>query len=198
MNRTNNGIDRSLHSSLGEDWFRIEYFAERLEPVTMPREWTRFDSNRRLTHLLDYPFLFDTATLVTYFRSINYSRMNLSYETSKSSLSLMSSGLTMDHDLLSDRQHREKLWEGLATANALFLVLEIRRTDVLLDTFNSIWRREERELMRPLKVHLGEEEGEEGLDMGGVQIEFFRLAIADALNPDYGKPMSFPQLSPTT
>lgn len=40
--------------------------------------------------------------------------------------------------------------------------------------------------MRPFKVRLGEELGEEGLDLGGVQQEFFRLAIAEALDPKYG------------
>lgn len=40
--------------------------------------------------------------------------------------------------------------------------------------------------MRPLKVQLGLNEGEEGIDHGGVQQEFFRVAIAEALNPDYG------------
>lgn len=67
------------------------------------------------------------------------------------------------------------------------MVLEISRQNVLEDTFNAIWRREEREIMRPLKIRLGEEGGEEGLDSGGVQQEFFRLAIAAALDPDYGK-----------
>jgi hypothetical protein len=65
-------------------------------------------------------------------------------------------------------------------------MLDIRRTHVLQDTFNSIWRREERELMRPLKVRLGEDDGEQGMDIGGVQQEFFRLAIAEALDPAYG------------
>jgi hypothetical protein len=41
-------------------------------------------------------------------------------------------------------------------------------------------------LSRPLKIHLGEDNGEEGFDSGGVQQEFFRLAIVEALNPDYG------------
>ncbi len=35
-------------------------------------------------------------------------------------------------------------------------------------------------------MHLGEDAGEEGFDSGGVQQEFFRLAMAEALNPDYG------------
>ena len=40
--------------------------------------------------------------------------------------------------------------------------------------------------MRPLKVRMGMDEGEEGVDHGGVQQEFFRIAFGQALNPDYG------------
>ena len=68
-----------------------------------------------------------------------------------------------------------------------YLVLEIRRDKVLTDAMNQLWRRERRELLRPLKVRMGMEEGEEGVDHGGVQQEFFRVAIGEALNPDYGK-----------
>ena len=91
-----------------------------------------------------------------------------------------------ENNLMTDSDRRMRLYERLSTATARFMVLEISRDNVLQDTFNSIWRREERELMRPLKIRLGEEGGEEGLDSGGVQQEFFRLAIAEALNPKYG------------
>lgn len=66
-------------------------------------------------------------------------------------------------------------------------MLEIRRDKVLQDAFDQLWRRELRELLRPFKVRLGESLGEEGFDLGGVQQEFFRLAIAEALDPNYGK-----------
>ena len=66
------------------------------------------------------------------------------------------------------------------------LVLEIRRDNILTDALNQLWRREKRELLRPLKVRMGMDEGEEGVDLGGVQQEFFRIAIGEALNPDYG------------
>ncbi|KAF4335342.1 ubiquitin ligase [Fusarium beomiforme] len=58
--------------------------------------------------------------------------------------------------------------------------------NVARDAFDQLWRREKRELLRPLKVHLGENSGEEGFDSGGVQQEFFRLAIAECLDPEYG------------
>jgi hypothetical protein len=40
--------------------------------------------------------------------------------------------------------------------------------------------------MRPLRVRIGKDEGEDGLDHGGVQQEFFRLSFAEAFRPDYG------------
>jgi hypothetical protein len=171
---------------LGDIHFRTEYFAERLDPVAMPLEWFSFEANRKTVHLLNYPYLFNAATLVTYFRAINYSRMNQAFVTAKTTTDLISRTIA-DKMLMTDEGHRRKLYARLQTATAKFLVLEIRRGSVLKDTFNSIWRREERELLRPLKIHLGEENGEEGLDYGGVQQEFLRMAIAEALNPDYGK-----------
>ncbi|KAG4431131.1 hypothetical protein IFR05_013388 [Cadophora sp. M221] len=170
---------------LGDIHFRTEYFAERLDPSTMPLDWLSYSQNKKSVHLLDYPYLFNPSTLVTYFRAINYSRMNQSYERAHTTGHLVSHFMS-EGSLVTDKYRRDKLHDRLRTATSEFLVLEIRRTSVLLDTFNAIWRREERELMRPLKVRLGEEGGEEGLDSGGVQQEFFRLAIAEALNPDYG------------
>ncbi|KAH7410688.1 HECT-domain-containing protein-like protein [Cadophora sp. MPI-SDFR-AT-0126] len=170
---------------LGDIHFRTEYFAERLDPVAMPLEWLSYNQNKKTTHLLDHPYLFDPSTLVTYFRAINYSRMNQSYERAHTTGHLVSHFMS-EGSLVTEKYKSDKLHERLRIATSEFMVLEIRRTNVLLDTFNAIWRREERELMRPLKVRLGEEGGEEGLDSGGVQQEFFRLAIAEALNPDYG------------
>ncbi|KAI1004645.1 hypothetical protein K3495_g3569 [Podosphaera aphanis] len=165
--------------------FRTIYFADHLDPIRMPIEWLTFSSNKNTIHLLDHPYLFSPSTLITYFRTINYSKMNLAYEAAKSEYCRMSSTMH-ENSLMVDRYSREKLQERLRTATTKFMVMEIRRTHVLLDTFNSIWRREKRELMRPLKLRLGEESGEEGSDSGGVQQEYLRLAISEALNPDYG------------
>jgi hypothetical protein len=153
----------------------------------MPVEWLSFNQNKRTVHLLDFPYLFNPSTLVTYFRAINYSRMNQSFESAQATSRLIYH--TIDEAsgrLMPDKTTRDRLYRRLRTAASRFTVLEIRRTHVLLDTFNSIWRREERELMRPLKIRLGEDGGEEGLDSGGVQQEFFRLAIAEALDANYG------------
>ncbi|KAK4197353.1 putative ubiquitin-protein ligase E3A [Triangularia verruculosa] len=168
---------------LGDAQFRSEYFAERLDTVQMPIAWLSHLSTRQKVHLLDYPFIFNPSTLVTYFRSINFSRMSRSYEESTSlqdRIDVIASRSSLT------RHHKEVLTERLRAAATKYLVLDIRREAVIEDAFNQLWRREERELLRPLKVRLGESTGEEGFDLGGVQQEFFRLALAEALNPDYG------------
>ncbi len=171
---------------LGDIHFRTEYFAERLDPVDMPIGWLSFDSNKRTFHLLDHPFLFNPSSLVTYFRAINYSRMNRAFEEAKAKSGLMYSTIA-ENSLMTDKYRRDRLYDRLQISLTRFNVLDVGRVEVLKDTFNSIWRREERELLRPLKVRLGQDDGDEGMDSGGVQQEFFRLAMAEALNPDYGK-----------
>lgn len=134
-------------------------------------------------HLLDFPYLFNSSMLVSYFRAINFSRMSRAYEEATS---LQEKIEVITHRLELDRHHRSVLGDYLTTAASKYLSLDIRRDSVIQDAFNQLWRREERELLRPLKVHLGVLTGEEGFDSGGVQQEFFRMAIAEALNPDYG------------
>ncbi|KAK4232617.1 ubiquitin-protein ligase E3A [Podospora fimiseda] len=168
---------------LGDGHFLAEYFAERMDTVNMPLAWLSHNPTRQRVHLLDYPYIFNPSSLVSYFRSINFSRMSHAYEES-----------TVLHDridVIASRStltshHKEVLADRLRAAASKYLILDIRRDHVLEDAFDQLWRREERELIRPLKVHLGENDGEEGFDSGGVQQEFFRMAIAEALNPEYG------------
>jgi HECT-domain (ubiquitin-transferase) len=170
---------------LGDEVFWIDYFADAMDDMQMPIEWLSFTSDKRTVHLLDYPYLFSPSTLVTYFRAINYSRMTRSYNEVTCKRSRIESNF-VSGPMMHDHRRREALFRRLPTATSKFLVLQIRRDHILADSFNQLWRREERELSRPLKIRLGEDNGEEGFDSGGVQQEFFRLAIAEALNPEYG------------
>ncbi|XXG95981.1 hypothetical protein Hte_002258 [Hypoxylon texense] len=170
---------------LGEVHFRAEYFGERLDPIQIPVSWLSFTSTKQKVHLLDYSYIFNPASLVSYFRAINFSRMSRSYEESASLQSRINSIIAPD-SLVTETHHKNVLQDLLKVPSAKYLILDISRKNVLRDSFDQLWRREERELLRPLKIHLGEDAGEEGFDSGGVQQEFFRLAIAEALNPDYG------------
>lgn len=170
---------------LGDSYFRCSYFAERLDPVRVPVSWLSFNSTKKRLHLLDFPYIFNPSTVVTWFRSINFSRMSRAFEESNS-LQMRIQPWTEAGSVVVDNHHKNVLQTLLKTATSKYLVLEISRNDVIKDAFDQLWRREERELMRPLKIHLGEDGGEEGFDSGGVQQEFFRLAMAEALHPDYG------------
>lgn len=134
---------------------------------------------------MDYPFIFNPTTLVSYFRSINLVRMSQGYEEA-SNLQTRIKAIVARDGLIKNAHHRHILQDMLRTASCKFLILEISRNNVVRDAFDQLWHREERELLRPLKVHLGEDAGEEGFDSGGVQQEFFRLAVEECLNPDFG------------
>lgn len=151
----------------------------------MPVAWLTHPSSRQKRHLLDFPFIFDPSTLVSYFRSINFSKMSRSYEES-SSLQTRMKAIVAPGGLITNPHHKLVLQDLLKTASSKYLILEISRKNVIRDAFDQLWQREDRELHRPLKIHLGEDAGEEGFDSGGVQQEFFRLAVAECLNPDYG------------
>lgn len=73
----------------------------------------------------------------------------------------------------------------LKAAQDHYLVLKINRHSILSDAFDQLWHREKRELLRPLRVRMGIEEGEIGHDLGGVQIEFFKLACQEAFRAEY-------------
>lgn len=156
---------------------------DRLDVVQMPTEWVQSQENKDSVHLLSYPFLFPDSVLVGYFRAVNYETMSKAYEGSLLSrrlLSLMT--WTNDETGLGEIRHRDRINKGLHN----FFVLEISRENILTDAFNQLWKRYRPEILKPLKVRIGAAEGEEGVDHGGVQQEFFRLAIGEAFKPDYG------------
>lgn len=153
--------------------------------MEMPVTWTDFTSTRQRNHLLDYPYLFSPDALVSFFRSINFSRMSTTFEES-SSLKTRMSAIVDPGSLVTNPHHKHVLQDLLRTASSKYLVLSIGRDSVVRDAFDQLWRRQERELLRPLKIHLGENGGEEGFDSGGVQQEFFRMAIAECLDPRFG------------
>ncbi|KAL5350758.1 hypothetical protein ACLOAV_004327 [Pseudogymnoascus australis] len=159
--------DRRKPLLLTEQNFRAEFFADRLDSAEMPLEWLTFAPNRKSVHLLDYPFLFSKASLVTYFRAINFSRMSSAFDSAGTmNIRVTTIAYSTPSSLVTDPTRRDHLNEKLRVATSKFLVLQIRRTHVLMDAFDKLWRREERELLRPLKIKLGEE--------------------GEALDPDYG------------
>lgn len=165
---------------MSSDVFSMPFLADRLNPMDVPVEWASWQPAKETTHLLAFPFLFEPATLVTYFRAINYGSMVKKFEDAFAMSQLIARMVHVAGDSQLPLHNKLKI----ATSN--YLVLEIRRGNILKDAMDQLWKRQKRELLRPLKVRMGMDEGEEGVDHGGVQQEFFRLAFSEALNPDYG------------
>ncbi|EXJ72688.1 uncharacterized protein A1O5_03835 [Cladophialophora psammophila CBS 110553] len=177
------GLYRARHQlNLDAEWFHMPFIADIFDDMSMPSEWLSFRPDSRQMHLLSFSFLFPPEVLVQYFRAINIAIMKKSHEDAT----------IVYNDI------RQYMWapaipiygakEVLARLRphmARYFVLTIRRQDVLNDAIDQIWRRQRRELMCPLRVRLGKDEGEDGLDHGGVQQEFFRVVFGEALRPEY-------------
>ncbi|RDH36491.1 hypothetical protein BDQ94DRAFT_184681 [Aspergillus welwitschiae] len=173
--------ERSRLGLIPED-FHTPFLSDRLEPLDMPVEWMGSLPNNKTMHLLSYPFLFPPSALVIYFRALNYAAMSKYYEAA------MTTTRHVTQTAFGPIQVQDDvgLLAQLKTSMSTYLVLMVRRDNILRDALNQLWRRERRELMRPLKVQMGMDEGEEGLDHGGVQQEFFRVLMAEALDPSFG------------
>ncbi|KAJ5499157.1 hypothetical protein N7453_008208 [Penicillium expansum] len=167
---------------LSPEDFHTPLLTERLDPLDMPVGWVGGLSNNRTMHLLSYSFLFPPSSLVIYFRALNYSAMTKSYEAAMTTTRHVTQTAFGAIQISDD----PRLLTRMKTSMSTYLVLVVRRDNILSDALSQLWRREKRELMRPLKVQMGMDEGEEGLDHGGVQQEFFRLLMGQAFDPSHG------------
>lgn len=71
----------------------------------------------------------------------------------------------------------------LAGPQSPFLVVRVRRDNLIPDTLAQIQRFDSTAFKKPLKVQFV---GEEGVDEGGVQKEFFQLVLQQIFDPKYG------------
>lgn len=166
---------RKLH--IRPDTFHTYYLSDRLDFMEMPVQWMSSQSEPNTVHLLEYHFLFPRSALVTYFRAINFSTMRHAYGEAARNSRMLAQMSYRGEIRLPER------FEYLLKSH---FVMDIRREHMLQDTFNQLWMRNRKELFKPLKVRMGMDEGEEGVDHGGVQQEYYNLVIARFLDPDYG------------
>lgn len=68
-----------------------------------------------------------------------------------------------------------------------YFVLQVSRKDALKETLDHLWGNEKRLLRKPLKIRLGDDFGEIGIDQGGVTYEFFQIVLSQAFQPDTGE-----------
>lgn len=64
-----------------------------------------------------------------------------------------------------------------------YLIIEVRREHIIRDTMIQLDRIRKQDLRKQLRIQFV---GEEGIDEGGLQKEFFQLAVREILDPKYG------------
>lgn len=148
------------------------------------RDWIDYqlESESGSRHILSFKFLFITRAATAIFRTINHVRMRRAHCQAGALHKLRAKAM-------SRWSHRDSVYLDLRmkTVQEPYLVLRINRHSVLADANDQLWHRLKSELAKPLRVRMGIDEGEIGHDLGGVQIEFFKLACIEAMNPDYGE-----------
>ena len=129
--------------------------------------------------LLSFHFLFGPRAMTTYFRKANYKTMQSSYDDARATIAFRQRIYPQLHG--SSEAYLDR---RMKAAHQQYLVLKIRREYLLFDAFDQLWQRESRELLRPLRVRMGLDEGEVGADYGGVQVEFLNLVCQEAFHSE--------------
>lgn len=174
--------ERHESLSLYPHMFYIPYLNERIDQVETPTQFLNRSTNPNTLHLLSYPFLFFPRHLVSYFRTVNYANMYKQYEVAE-----RTSHFRRQLNPFLDDKYWWVINQRMKIPLAQYLVLDVSRTNPLQDAFDQLWGLEKRQFLKPLKVKMGANEGEVGVDQGGVSLEFFRVILSEVFNPDNGK-----------
>ncbi|KAF3157254.1 hypothetical protein TWF788_005469 [Orbilia oligospora] len=196
------------HEALGleESYFHNQVLADRLEYKNMPVKWylKKLKANTTPTllntppagtsppprpleppHLLNHAFLLPPSALVKFFRSINFHRMSAAYDDALAMYRFVNQMADVTRRDNFKPWLRNFIMQSYDIAMNMYLCLEVHRSSVVMDTLNQLVGRELRECLRPLKVRFLDV-GEEGVDHGGVQQEYFRLIWEEVTKGEYG------------
>ncbi|KAI8935447.1 hypothetical protein NX059_008020 [Plenodomus lindquistii] len=162
--------------------FEMPLFNEKLDQINEPSRFINWVPTLNELHIFQYPSLFSTHQLVTYFRTINFTTMFAQYDHTIRTQSLQNS-----LDIFLKGPVERLLSSQMKTTLSDRLFLAISRENALEDTLDLLWGQERRMLLKPLKVKIGTESaGDYGTDMGGVTNEYFSLVLQEAFKPDNG------------
>ncbi|KAJ3175238.1 hypothetical protein HDU87_006320 [Geranomyces variabilis] len=128
----------------------------------------------------NYPFLFDPVAKTRIMHIDAMVQMSLEFEDAFVHQALV----VHAQKFLQDSPSVTQLEEDLKGRSNPFLVLEIRRDRLVADVLDQL-RQKGADLKKPLKVRFVGG-GEEGMDQGGVQKEFFQVIMNMLLDPSYG------------
>jgi hypothetical protein len=167
--------------------FEIPFFNERLDPIEEPMKFLNWTEQPNTLHILQYPALFPAECFVKYFRTINFTSMMTQYDQT-----IRTHQMQGRLENFVRQPHNWLIRSRMKVSLSDYLILNVSREDPLKDALDQLWGLEKRMLLKPLKIKMGQYEGEVGADHGGVTYEFFRVVLGEAFKPDHGK---YPSLS---
>ncbi|KAL6712161.1 hypothetical protein ACN47E_000038 [Coniothyrium glycines] len=167
--------------NLRANMFELPYLHDRLDAVDEPLEFMKWEERPNTFHILEFPHMFTPQQLVTYFRTINFSKMMEQYDHTTRTHHMRRS-----LDIFLREPHAWVVRYRMRVTLTELLTLDVSRADPLKDTLDQLWGAEKRMLLKPLKVKMGQQEGEVGQDHGGVTYEFFRVVLSQAFDPAHG------------
>ena len=185
--------DRQHQLNVWSRMFRIPYLNEHMSKVTDPVKFLDWKPQPNMLHILQYPELHPIDYLVRFFRTINLTNMVIQYEHSQHIQQMLRT-----LDVILRKPYLDMIKHHLRVTLNDYFVLDVSRKDPLKDTLDQLWKQEKKTLLKPLKVKLGQQEGEVGLDHGGVTYEFFRVLLGEAFAPHYGKQIDASHEDPLT
>ena len=174
-------FDESPMTAAEHYCFGMRIAIARLDPLEIAQAWFDVSESRAdgATNLIDFHFLFSTSQRAIYFRAINHLRMQLAHADADKASTLRSRTVRSSYNVDSDAQ--------LSCLEDHYLLLHIGRSTIIRDSLNQLWQRRSGELLRPLRVRLGEMDNfEVGHDLGGVQIELFNLLCKEMFGEELG------------
>ncbi|KAJ3265073.1 putative E3 ubiquitin-protein ligase HTD2, partial [Blyttiomyces sp. JEL0837] len=135
-----------------------EFYNEAIqEALVLKEEYPKWKSNQGLS-FLDFPFLLDSSA--------------------KGDILKIESMISMRREL-QDAFFRA-MFIGV---NSPYLNLEVRRDHIVRDAISQLATKTPNDLRKQLRVSFA---GEEGIDEGGIQKEFFQLIVNDIFDPRHG------------
>ena len=129
---------------VGHSLFYMPFIAQAFDEMEMPVQWQSFRPNEKEMHILGFSFLFEPTTLVKYFRSVNINAMRRAHETAATYSS--DARQFLGNTLIPVYGGKEVL-AAMRPHMAKYLVLTIRRSNILEDAINQLWRRQRREIL---------------------------------------------------
>ncbi|KAJ3388912.1 hypothetical protein HDU84_009326 [Entophlyctis sp. JEL0112] len=130
----------------------------------------------------NFPFLFDPVSKNRIIHIDAMAQMSLQYEEAVVHQAIV---IHAQRFLHNDSETVKDLEEGLKRETNPYLVLEIRRQFLVKDVLDQIHKKTDSDLKKPVKVKFVGG-GEEGMDQGGVQKEFFQVLMAMLMDPAFG------------